>query len=341
VISVETKRQNLVEAIKRGEQGWLPQGGVPNGVTSRPRALVVGCHGQDGVYLSQFLNEKGYEVTGIARGSSPDICDPMAVRELVRSTLPQEIYHLAAYHHSAENRGRRDRELVRRSLLVNTLSLDNFLEAVATEAPVCRVFYAASSRVFGRPQSAPQDESTPMDPHCAYGISKAAGIRLCRYYREKHGVYCSAGILYNHESPLRAADFLSRKVVRAALRVQQGRQEKVVLGSLEPRVDWGYAPDYVAAMWHTLQLSEAQDFVIATGELHSVRDLAETAFGAVGLRWQDHVVVDPSLLTEPPGDAVICGNASKLRKLSGWSPQTTFQEMIVAMVTAERERHEP
>ncbi len=303
--------------------------------------MVIGSNGQDGVYLSSLLREKGYEVTGIGRSgpASIDICDFGAVRDIVRGLAPEEIYHLAAFHHSSEEELPSDHELLAKSLAVNTLSLNHFLHAIHQDAPSCRLFYAASSRVFGDPAGSPQNEDTPLNPRCPYGISKTAGIHLCRYYRAEHKIFCCAGILYNHESPLRPATFLSRKVARFAANARKGASEKLTIRSLEARVDWGYAPDYVAAMWSILQLPEAQDFIIASGSLHSVRDLVAAAFETAELRWEDYVTEATGSSYERRG--ALCGDTRKLRRLTGWAPRTSFQDMIREMVFAELEGPTP
>lgn len=306
-----------------------------------PKAVVVGCDGQDGSYLSAFLKDKGYEVIGlrrVAKGGNVDICDALAVRQFLRQSAPDEVYHLAAFHHSAEDAPLNAHELVTQSLLVNTFSLNHFLAAVSDDGRACRIFYAASSRVFGKPSTPVQNEETPLNPACPYGISKTAAIHLCRYYRQTHRVFCSTGILYNHESPLRRAEFVSMKVVRAAVDAAKGNREKVVVGSLDALVDWGAAQDYVQAMWSILQLTEPQDFVIATGELHSVKELADVAFTAVGLRWEDFVVEDRSLLRRPQEGVNLRGDSKKLRESTSWSPRVTFREMIAEMVQVELAR---
>ena len=303
-----------------------------------PRALIVGCNGQDGTYLSHFLRDKGYDVLGIDRVGpclDVDVCDAGAVVALLQSLKPDEVYYLAAFHHSAEDGAVDEHELIVKSLAVNTLSLNNFLYGIAQESPASRLFYAASCRVFGKPEAVPQDEATPMNPVCAYGISKAAGIQLCRYYRRQGRVYSSAGILYNHESPRRPVQFITRKIAVAAAKARKGLQAKVVVGDLDARVDWGYAPDYVAAMWAVLQLDQPDDFIVATGQLHSVRDFAETAFGSLDLSWQDYVIEDASLLNRRHAFGTFCGDARNLQQLTGWRPRVSFEEMVREMVAAE------
>ena len=311
------------------------------------RALLVGSRGQDGSYLLRQLGARGYEVVGIDRGgiqgAAPRSYPPVSIQNkddvlpLVADFQPDEIYYLAAVHHSSEEMPVDDQDLVQRSFEINTLSLSNFLAAVERESRHSRLFYAASSHVFGDPPCPIQDEDTPLNPTCPYGISKAAGLQLCRYYRRMHSLYCSAGILYNHESPLRPAQFISQKIVRAAVRIKNKAQDKLVVGNLDALVDWGYAPDYVEAMWIILQLQEPADFVIASGTLHSVRDFVEAAFEHLGLSWKEYVVEDPALMRKRTFGA-LQGKSAKLQSLTGWRPKTTFREMVRDMVQAEMEK---
>jgi GDPmannose 4,6-dehydratase len=219
---------------------------------------------------------------------------------------------------------------------VNTLGLNNVLAVVAgSPAPKPRVFYAASSRVFGDPAGDVQDENTPMAPVCAYGISKTAGVHLCRYYRREHDVYVSTGILYNHESPLRPEHFVSKKIVRAAVRIRSGLERELVLGNLDARVDWGWAPDYVEAMHAILQLGWPDDFVLASGILHSVQEFVEIAFSAVGLNWREHVVERASILKGHGAEKPLRGSSAKLTAATGWRSRVSFEEIVRIMVAAE------
>jgi GDPmannose 4,6-dehydratase len=317
-------------------------------------ALVLGCNGQDGTYLCRDLGARGYEFLGIdiatvkgGIGNIPidkltvDIERPDRINELIGCVKPDEIYYLAAYHHSSEDLPGDTANLIGRSFAVNTLALSNILNAIRTESPKSRLFYAASSHVFGVPSTPIQDENTPLNPINVYGISKAAALHLCRYFRNDHGVYVSSGILYNHESPLRPPQFLSRKVVQAAVRISRGIGEKLHLGNLDSGVDWGFAPDYTLAMWHMLQVPEADDFVVATGILHSVREFVRIAFELVGLNWEDHVVVDGPVATRSAAFMPLCGDSSKLRSKTGWRTQTSFSAMIARMIAAEIEQCNP
>jgi GDPmannose 4,6-dehydratase len=309
-----------------------------------PKALVIGCNGQDGTLLSQLLSHKGYEVFGVDRVagrraqnsinfSALDVCDAR-VKDLIRQVSPDEVYYLAAYHHSAEQE-KPAPEVVTLSLQVNTLGLSNVLGAIAESAKRTRLFYAASSRVFGDPPEDLQDENTSLSPLCAYGISKAAGIHLCRYFRREQNVYASVGILYNHESPLRSEHFVTKKIVRAAVRIRADLERELVLGNLDARVDWGWAPDYVEAMHAVLGLDGPNDFVIATGALHSVREFVDLAFGAVGLDWRRYVVERKSVLEGQRTSKPLCGNAERLRNATDWRPHLSFKEIVETMISAE------
>jgi GDPmannose 4,6-dehydratase len=304
--------------------------------------------GQDGVYLTELLSDKGYEVHGIdangvvrlARNAAADvnINNKAAVLGLLADTKPDEIYYLAAFHQSSEGISEDPHELIQRSFEVNTLGLNHFLYGIVKASAKSRLFYAASSRVFGRPEGPVQDEQTPFDPVCPYGISKASGAWLCRLYRHDFGVYSSVGILYNHESPRRTAAFVSSKIVKAAVAIKKGMQSKLVLGSLDALVDWGYAPDYVNAMWTILQSNQPEDFVIASGTLHSVREFVQAAFGMVGLECDEYVTEDTRTLSKGRSQSTLCGNSRKLQSQTGWRPQVSFERMVRTMVEAEIEQ---
>lgn len=292
-----------------------------------------------------MATEKQYEVLGFARNrvvcsgewnSAPiDFRQAPEVRRVLAEFQPDEIYFLAAFHHSSEDPPIDDQELIERSFEVNTLALNNVLSGMAKESPRSRLFYAASSRVFGIPTSTPQDEITPINPVCAYGISKAAGLQLCRYYRFQRAVFASVGIFYNHESPLRPSRFISRKIVSAAVRISRGSNEKLVVGDLSALVDWGYAPDYVLAAWQILQLDEPDDFVIGAGATHSVLEFVAKAFLALGMDWTRHVIEDAALLTRTRPASILCADTGKLYRQTGWQPKVSFEAMVEKMVEAE------
>jgi GDPmannose 4,6-dehydratase len=249
----------------------------------------------------------------------------------LRRSRPDEIYYLAAFHHSTEDVIELSAaELLRCSFDVHVLGLLNVLQAMEECCPSARLFYAASSHVFGAPESEWQDEKTPLLPISEYGISKAAGLQCCQLYRQQQGIFAATGILFNHESSLRKPSFLSQKIVRGALRAQRDPSFRLVLGDLETRVDWGYAPDYVEAMSRILQLPEAGDFVVASGELHTVREFAREAFAVLGLDWRRHVETDGHLLKKTPHP--LRGDYARLRAATGWAPTVSFVELIARLV---------
>lgn len=309
---------------------------------SAASAFIIGVNGQDGRYLYDLLAVQGYELWGIdretARGSKDcpwvrpvDITDPEDVRRAVDAFKPGQVYHLAAYHHSSQNApGGELAELLDHSYQVHVLSLANFLEAIQKYSPRSRLFYAASSHIFGAPPVEPQDEMTAINPHTAYGITKACGVFLCRAYRQKFGLFSSAGILYNHESVYRSEQFVSMKIIRGAVKIKKGLQEQLVLGDLSAEVDWGYAPDYVNAMSRILRLPEADEFIIATGVKHTVQEFVEIAFGCLGLDWQKYVSEQEGILKRSIPQML--GNPQKLMLKTGWKPSVSFREMIAIMV---------
>jgi GDPmannose 4,6-dehydratase len=266
-----------------------------------------------------------------------DILDRTQVDNAVRLFSPNAIFYLAAHHHSSEDPASPDvADLYLRSHDVHVRGLLNVLEAIKNRTPEARLFYAASSHCFGEPPPGIQDETTPFRPLCAYGITKAAGVQLCRMYRSDHMVRASCGILYNHESPLRRSNFLSTKIVRAAVEISRGLRRKLVLGDLSARVDWGYAPDYIEAMIAILRLDKADDFVIASGETHRVEEFVSLAFSHLDVGWSRHVEVDSSLINKRRTELV--GDSSKLRACTGWSPSISFADMVRLLVDAELQR---
>lgn len=308
-------------------------------------AVIVGVSGQDGYYLNNLLKQRGYSVTGLSstRVVTPgmqilppiDITNIDEVTAFVREVTPDEVYYLAAVHQSSEDRlVLNDAGLFVKTMKVNVFGLVNFLSAVKDCAPGARIFYAASSHVFGNAVGEVQDERTPFYPVCIYGISKAAGVQACQFYLSEHGVFASVGILFNHESAMRKPQFVSRKTVDTAKAIKEGRAEKLTLGNLDSRVDWGYAPDYVEAMYRILQAEKADTFVISTGELHSIREFVEGVFGYWGLDWQKYVAVNPSIVTKRPRPP-LAGNSTKLRAITGWKPSVDFTGLIRILVEGE------
>ena len=301
-------------------------------------AIVVGHRGQDGRLLCDLLLRREYSVVGIGRdvveafpspvfGGACSLHDSHAVEDLVDRVRPSEIYYLAAHHRSSEACCPAPADDWRSSYAVNAAGVLHFLEAIRKRADSCRFFYASSSLIYGEePLETPQTERTPPSPSDPYGATKLLGGAMCRHYRKQHGVFASVGILYNHESELRRSDFLSKKVALAALAARRGESATLTVGNLDAAVDWGYAPDFVDAFTRILALSEPDDFVVATGTLHTVRDFADAAFRHVGLDWRDYVHQDASVLSRSMTARL--GDPSKLRALTGWQPTLPFERMV-------------
>jgi GDPmannose 4,6-dehydratase len=309
------------------------------------RALVIGAAGQDGSYLSEQLKADGVEVFGLTRqgligpfaiARSPvALTDRAAMRSLIEHGAFQQIYYLAAYHHSAEDRMESEVDIVRRSFAVHVDGLLNVLEGLAATRSQAALFYAASSHVFGIVTEAPQTELTSLAPICPYGISKSAGVQLCRLYRNEHGVRASVGFLFNHESPRRPPRFLSRKVARAVVEIRRGSRRDLTLGDLEAETDWGYSPEYTDAMRRILALDEPGDYVIASGRTACVREFVAAAFARLGLDWHEHVKIDPSLVQKVKRGPLV-GNPEKLARATGWTARTTLGQLAAIMVDAEQ-----
>ncbi len=295
-------------------------------------ALVIGAGGQDGRLLTEQLTAAGWRVSGLLRTRGDAIlADAKLTRDQVVSVNPQHIYYLAGHHHSSQDEPPEPAELFRASFAAHVDGLVNVLEAMRLVVPQARLFYGASSHVFGSQPATPvQDESTPLNPDNVYGISKAAGVHACRLYRNDHGVFASAGYLYNHESPYRRPEFVTTKIIRAAIDISRGKRDLLVLGDLSAQVDWGWAPDYVDAMTRILNLERPDDFIIATGEPHTVGDFAQIAFATVGLDWREHVEENPGIITKRKLGLV--GNPAKLKAATGWSPTVTFEQMVRKLV---------
>lgn len=308
--------------------------------------LVIGASGQDGTFLVDLLARRGDKVIGVDQNkiwSAPaenwdavDILKKEQVLSLVKRTQPAECYYLPAFHHSAEDASLSsgDPQLFERSYAIHVRGLIHFLHAIAQSSKHTRLFYAASSHVFGSPSIQPQDESTPLNPENVYGITKTMGIHCCRHFRLDLGVFAAAGILYNHESRLRPAQFLSQKIVRGVLAFQKDQSKRLVLGDLNAVVDWGYAGDYAEAMARILGHTAPEDFVVATGEPHTVGEFLQIACEIAGVEWRECAVTDASLLKKKTVRLV--GDSGKLRRLTGWQPQVSFHEMIEIMLKAAR-----
>ena len=316
------------------------------------RALISGITGQDGAYLARLLLAKGYAVSGIlARRSSDttwrlkelgilpsvqlidaDIADLSSIMRALQAATPDEYYNLAAQSFVATS--------WHQPLLTaqaTALSVGIALEALRLTNPNIRFYQASTSEMFGKVSSERQDESTPFHPRSPYGVAKVYGHWITVNYRESFGMHASSGILFNHESPLRGIEFVTRKVTDAVARIKQGKQKELRMGNLDARRDWGFAGDYVEAMWLMLQQAEADDYVVATGRTTTVREMCHAAFRHVGLNYQDHVVVDPKFFRPAEVD-VLRGNAAKAERTLGWRPKTSLEELIAMMVDADMRR---
>jgi GDPmannose 4,6-dehydratase len=295
---------------------------------SAPRAIVTGASGQDGSYLTEQLAGRGYDVRRVDRGDV-DLLDPSAVASLLREVEPAEVYNLASPSFVPASW----QEPVEATRL-GTAGLTVLLEAVRETDPAVRIFQASSAEVYGEPAETPQTERTPLRPVSPYGAAKAYGNFMVEAYRRRYGLHASCGILYNHESPRRPSEFLPSKVAHGVAAIAAGRRSELVLGDLDARRDWGYAPDYVEAMWLMLQQDEPGDYVVATGEPHTVQELVELAFAHAGLDWREHVRVDESLRRGQGYQLV--GDASKARERLGWKPSVTFEQLVALLVDAAR-----
>jgi len=306
-------------------------------------SVVIGAGGQDGHYLCRELTTRGDRVIRIARtgvygdvAKGPlDILDAEGVAELVREVLPDEIYYLAAHHHSSQEGAGSLRTLLVESYNIHCVGLQNCLNAMSTVRREARLFYAASSLVFGDPTESPQTEDTPMAPFCAYGVTKLNGIGLCRAYRASEGLFACAGILYNHESPLRHRDFVTRKVACAVADIYRGHGSRLELGALDAQVDWSAAEDVVRAMMAMLSLDEPREYIVASGALHTVRDFVARAFSVVGLDYRDHIVETPGILHRRLRKRPLCGDSKRLRMATSWQPKLSFDDLVELMVRSE------
>ena len=317
----------------------------------RRRALIIGVGGQDGSFLAELLLAEGYEVFGVVRQPTStrfenlepirdrlelllaDVLHELSLVDVLSSSRPHEVYNLASP--SFVPMSWRQPVLTAEFAAVGCTAL---LEAIRRVDAEVRFYQASSSEIFGEPREVPQVEETPLAPVTPYGVAKAYAHFITRSYRRRYGLHASSGILYNHESPRRPQDFVTRKVARAAAAISLGLQSEVLLGDLDARRDWGYAGDYVRAMWLMLQQQVADDYVIATGETHSVRELVECAFGRVGLDWQDHVRVDESLVRGKAELHDLVGDAAKARERLGWEPTVDFEGLVHMLVDADLER---
>ncbi|MBW8050443.1 MAG: NAD-dependent epimerase/dehydratase family protein [Cytophagales bacterium] len=310
------------------------------------KAIIAGHTGQDGSYLYKYLHEKGCNIIGIASKSIDtthhqpglskhiNIVERESVYKLIDNYQPDEIYYLAAVHQSSIDIQYDESELFKKSIEINLIALINFLEGIKKYSKSTRLFYAASSHIFGNPTESPQNELTPFRPNCIYGITKTAGVNTCHFYRTNYGIMASIGIFYNHESPIRSSKFVSKKIVETAVAIKNKTQHHLVIGDLNAKIDWGYALDYVKAMHKILQLNIADDFIISSGSIHTVGDFVRGVFGYLGLDWSEYVKEDPNLITKKPKKNLY-GNNQKLKTMTGWDNTVSFNELIEIMVDAE------
>jgi GDPmannose 4,6-dehydratase len=316
---------------------------------SAKRAMITGLTGQDGSYLAEFLLDQGYEVYGMVRRSSTekfdriehirdrvelhqgDLLDQRSLVDALRACQPDEIYNLAAMSYVAAS-------WVQPTLTAEFtgIGVTRLLEAMREVCPKARFYQASSSEMFGKVREVPQTEETPFYPRSPYGVAKAYGHFITVNYRESYGLHATSGILFNHESPRRGLEFVTRKISWHAAAIKLGLATELRLGNLDAERDWGYAGDYVRAMWLMLQQDEPEDYVIATGEAHSVRDALEVAFDHAELSIDDHVVVDRSLLRPAEVEHLI-GDATKARRILGWEPEVNFEQLMRMMVDADLE----
>ena len=312
-------------------------------------ALITGITGQDGSYLAEFLLAKGYKVFGLVRrASNPsndrithildkitlvqgDLTDQSSLVEALKTSTPDEVYNLGAqsFVPTSWNQPVLTAE-------ITGLGVLRMLEAIRAVNPKIKFYQASSSEMFGKVRQTPQTEKTPLHPRSPYGVAKIYGHWATINYRESYGLFACSGILFNHESPRRGLEFVTRKVTRGAAAIKLGLQKELRMGNLDAKRDWGFAGDYVEAMWMMLQLDQPQDFVISTGETHSVRELCEAAFSAVGLNYQDHVTIDPRFLRPAEVDLLV-GDSTKAQEVLGWKPKVTFEGLVTMMVKHDLE----
>ncbi len=318
--------------------------------STAPRALITGITGQDGSYLAEFLLDKGYEVYGLLRRSSTetferiagfrdrlhlmpgDLTDLVSLVETLKTARPREVYNLAAQSFVPASWPQ--------PLLtgdVTGLGVTRMLEAIRIVDPSIRFYQASSSEMFGHVRESPQNEATPFYPRSPYGVAKVYGHWITVNYRESHGLYAVSGILFNHESPRRGLEFVTRKITHGAARIKVGLQDELRLGNLDAKRDWGYALDYVKAMWLMLQQDAPSDYVVASDVTHSVREFCEVAFARLDLDWQDYVKVDPAFY-RPAEVHELFGDSRKARRELGWAPEVNFEGLVALMVDADLER---
>ena len=295
-------------------------------------AVIVGSGGQDGTLLTSKLEFLNYSVIGLKRGDI-DLLSSEKVTELILNIQPDEVYYLAAYHHSSEDKVSNDVELFKRSIDVHAVSVINFLDAILKHKNNCRFFYASSCLIFRGSDNKLITENSQYSLENYYAISKISGGSLVKYYRDNKNIFACSGFLFNHESPLRTENYLSKKITSFVARVNKSSKDKLRLGSLNMKVDWGYAPDYVDAFWRILQTSSPDDYIVATGVKSSIKDFVKIAFEHVNLDYRKHVTIDPNILIRKNSTRI--GSAKKLIKETGWKPSINFEEMVKKLVDIE------
>ena len=312
-----------------------------------PKALITGITGQDGSYLAELLISKGYEVYGMVRRSSTenferinlfknkinlvqaDLLDQLSIINIINDIRPNEIYNLAAQSFVPTS--------FQQPLLTGeftALGVTRVLEAIRLVDKKIKFYQASSSEMFGKAAETPQRETTPFHPRSPYGVAKLYGHWITINYRESYDIFACSGILFNHESPRRGKEFVTRKITDAVARIKFGIQDKLYLGNLEAKRDWGYALDYVEAIWHMLQQDKPHDYIIATGRTHTVRSFVELAFNHAGLNWEDYVVIDKNLY-RPAEVNILCGDPARAIKEMGWKPKVSFEQLVALMVDAD------
>jgi GDPmannose 4,6-dehydratase len=315
-------------------------------------ALITGITGQDGPYLAEFLLKKGYRVAGtVRRLSTPnmenikdivdeieifsaDLLDQGSLTDAIKKFQPDEVYNLAA---QSFVKASWDQPVLTGEF--TAIGVTRVLEAIRNVNPKIRFYQASSSEMFGKVTETPQKETTRFHPRSPYGVAKVYGHYITVNYRESYGIFACSGILFNHESPRRGIEFVTRKITNAVARIKLGKQEKLELGNLEPKRDWGFAGDYVEAMWLMLQQEKPDDYVIATGENHSVKEFVEEAFKAVGIEtWEKYIVANSAKHTRPAEVDYLIGDATKAKEVLGWTPRTSFKELVRIMVEADLKR---
>ena len=318
---------------------------------TQPNALITGITGQDGSYLADFLLTQGYRVVGMVRRASTenferiehlrgqieirqaDLLDQLSLINLLREIRPREVYNLAAQSFVPTS--------WEQPVLTGeftALGVTRLLEAIRLVDPDVRFYQASSSEMFGKVQEVPQTERTPFYPRSPYGVAKAYAHWITVNYRESYGIFACSGILFNHESPRRGKEFVTRKVTDGVARIKAGLATTLPMGNLQARRDWGFAGDYVEAMWRMLQQPQPDNYVVATGETHSVQELCERAFARAGLNWKDHVVVDRALVRPAEVDSLL-GDATKAKRMLGWAPKVSFNDLVDMMVDADLARY--